>query len=42
MYLLGDTGASFTDNIFKGAIYNVFDTILPLIFFTNVHFLYKK
>ena len=29
MYLLGDTGALSTDNILKGAIYNVFYTILP-------------
>ena len=32
MYLLGDPGAWSTDNLLKGAIYNVFDTISPSIF----------
>ena len=37
MYLLGDSGARSTDNIFlKGAIYNVFDTISSSIIFINI------
>ena len=43
MYLLGDSGAYDPLIIFlKGAICNVFDTILPSIYFVNIPFLYRK
>ena len=40
---IGDTGAyDLLIIFFKGAIYDVFDTLSPLILFTNIHFLYKN
>ena len=44
MYMLEDPGVWSTvhrEHLLKDAIYNVFDTISPSIFF-NIHFLYKK
>ena len=38
MYLLGDSGAYDPLIFLKGAIYNVFDTISPSIFFINIPF----